>query len=98
MAGIAEPTSEMHEETGLARLSEEFRQVVVRIQEGTAGVALGGLDPGALASVAAAEQSVDARALDLQKGAGDWEAWRTALVEYEAAWRDVLETLGERRN
>ena len=97
MAGIAEPVSEMQEETGVARLSEEFRQVVMRIQEGTSGVVLGGLDPGALASVVEAEQTVDERALDLQKGAGDWDAWRTALVRYEAVWRDVLKTLGARR-
>ena len=98
MAGIVKPASEGNEDIGLARLSEEFRQVVMRIQERSTNVALGGLDPGALESVAAAERVVDERALDIQKGAGDLSAWRTALVEYETVWRDVLETLGERRN
>ncbi|MGR8918525.1 MAG: tetratricopeptide repeat protein [Gammaproteobacteria bacterium] len=43
--------------------------VVVRIQAGATGVALGGLGPGALASVTAAERTVDERALDLLRGA-----------------------------
>jgi hypothetical protein len=98
MASIVGPASEWQGENGLARLSEEFRQVVVRIQAGATGVALGGLGPGALASVTAAERAVDDRALDLQHGAGDWGAWRMALVEYETVWQDALKELGERQN
>ena len=82
----------------LENLSEEFRQVAERIQEELRGFSFGSIEPGVLAQVEAAEQVVDERALDLQRGVGERMAWQTALSEYETAWLKVLGSLGERKN
>ena len=82
----------------LDHLSEEFQQVVERIQGELSELSLGGLEPEVMASVDAAEQTVDALALDLQQGQGDRDAWKRALFAYEAAWHQVVQSLGDRRN
>lgn len=87
----------------VTHLSEEFRQVVERIQGEARDLSLGALEPDVLepdvlAWVEAAEQTVDARALDFQHGVGDQAAWQAALAEYETAWLRVVRSLGERKN
>ena len=84
--------------TVLVHLSEEFQQVVERIQKAASDLPFGSIGPDRLAQVDAAERSVDARALDLRQGLGDQTAWQAALSEYETASLDLIKSLGERRN
>ena len=71
-------------------LSEDFRRVVERIQTEFRGDALRAMDKGCLATVDAAERTVDTLALELRRGAGNRNAWRGALVDYESAWLEVI--------
>ncbi len=82
----------------LTSLSEDFRRVVERIQTELNGVALHTVDAERLATVDAAEQTVDALALELQRGLGDRDAWRTALLDYESAWLAIVGSGRNRRN
>ena len=91
-------SNRMRSEAVVTHLSEEFRQVVERIQGEARDLSLGALEPDVLAWVEAAEQTVDARALDFQHGVGDQAAWQAALAEYETAWLRVVRSLGERKN
>ncbi len=79
-------------------LSEDFRRVVERIQTELNGVALHAMDSKRLVTVDAAEQTVDALALELQRGLGDRDAWRTALLDYESAWLEIIRSGRDRRN
>ena len=90
--------NQIKDEAVLSHLSEEFGQVVERIQEEVRDFPLGTLEPDALAQVEAAEEAVDARALDFQQGAGDQTAWKAALSDYETVWLQVVLGLGERQN
>lgn len=82
----------------LTDLSEDFRRVVGRIQAHLDDRVVAAIEPGQMVQVEAAEQTVDARALDLQHGQGDRAAWQAALSEYEAAWLNIIRSLGERKN
>lgn len=81
----------------LVHLSEEFQQVIARIQEAAHRLPVD-IEPDRLVLVESAERTVDARALDLQLGQGNRAAWQAALSEYETAWLDVIRSLGERKN
>ena len=98
MSGAILRVDQARDVSMLSHLSEEFRQVIERIQGELQDRSIDTLEPDTMAQVEAAEQAVDARALDLQHGMGDRTAWQAALSEYEAAWLEVIESLGERRN
>ena len=48
--------------------------------------------------IEAAEKEVDSCALQLRAGQIEPRDWQEALSHYEDAWRQVAESLGERRN
>ncbi len=98
MSNATLQANQIKDEAVLTHLSEEFQQVVGRIQAEAKDLPLGALEPAALAQVEAAEEAVDARALDLQHGVGDQAAWQAALSDYETAWLEVVRSLGERKN
>ena len=79
-------------------LSEDFRRVVERIQTEVNGVALHAMDAGRLVTVDLAERAVDNLALELQRGVGNRNAWRGALVDYESAWLEIIRNARDGKN
>ena len=72
------------------RLSDAFRRVVERIQTEINGLASPALDAERLASIDAAERTVDSLALDFRRGAGNQDAWHGALADYESTWLEII--------
>ena len=82
----------------LTELSNEFQRVVDRISNELSDRSIDSLDPEVLTEVEVAEQTIDVRALELQRGLCAPRAWKAALAEYETRWLNILDELGERRN
>lgn len=92
---MVEPAAD---KTVLADLSRDLLKVATRIQAEMRNVSFTAIRPEALARVEAAEQAMDTLARDLSRGEGEITAWHRALTDYEAAWFQVIESLGERKN
>ena len=82
----------------LTELSDDFRRVVDRITIELSDRSIDSLERARLTEVEVAEQTIDSRALELQRGLCAPRAWKAAFVEYEARWLKILDGLGERRN
>ncbi|MBT3604094.1 MAG: hypothetical protein HOE48_17270 [Candidatus Latescibacteria bacterium] len=98
MADVAEMDEKGVQLNMLADLSRDLLKVAERIQTELDGVAFGTITPESLSQVAAAEDMMDVLALDLSRGEGELTDWHQALTEYEAAWHQVIASLGERYN
>lgn len=98
MADVAQMQAKEVEPGMLADLSRDLLKVAERIQTELDGVAFGAITPEFLSQVEAAEDRVDVLAQDLSRGEGELTAWHRALTEYEAAWHQVIASLGERYN
>ena len=91
-------SDQARDERVLAHLSGELLRVAERIQVEMRELPYGAITPEAMAQIETAEQVVDAKALDLQRGVGELVAWKQALANYETAWFKVIGSLGERKN
>ena len=98
MANVAVVAEPVADEITLADLSRDLLKVAERIQAEMSAVSFEAIAPEALAQVEKAEAAVDALARDLSCGLGDVTQWHGALTNYEAAWYQVISSLGERRN
>lgn len=86
------------EEVRLSDLSRDLLKVADRIQAEMPQVPFDAIRPEAMARVEAAEQVVDTLARNLSQGQAELIEWRGALTAYEAAWFQVIESLGARNN
>ena len=82
-------------EAAFTRLSDDFRRVVKRIQTEINGLASPALDAERLASIDAAERTVDSLALEFRRGAGNQDAWHGALADYESTWLEIIRSARE---
>lgn len=82
----------------LADLSRDLLKVAERIQVELDGIAFDAITPSVLSQVEAAEAAVDVLAQDLSRGEGELAEWHRVLTDYEAAWHQVIVSVGQRHN